>query len=52
MTNEELVRRYRNNPDDTETMEQLYLQNRGLLRKLAAESARHFIRTIRITWKT
>ncbi len=42
MTNEELVRRYRNNPDDTEAMEQLYLQNRGLLRKLAVESARAF----------
>ncbi len=42
MTNEELVRRYRNNPDDTEAMEQLYLQNKGLLRKLAAESARAF----------
>lgn len=42
MTNEELVQRYRNNPDDTETTEQLHLQNRGLLRKLAVESARAF----------
>lgn len=42
MTNEELVQRYRNNPDDTKAMEQLYLQNRGLLRKLVADSAKAF----------
>ena len=42
MTNEELIEQYRRDPNDIETMHQLYQQSRKLIRKLATESARSF----------
>ena len=42
MTNEELIEQYRRDPNDIETVHQLYQQSRKLIRKLATESARSF----------
>lgn len=42
MTNEELIEQYRRDPNNVETMQQLYQQSRKLIRKLATESARSF----------
>ena len=42
MTNEELIEQYRRDPNDIETMHQLYQQSRKLILKLATESARSF----------
>lgn len=39
MTNEELIQTYRNNPSDTDTLRQLFIQNEGLIRKTAREVA-------------
>lgn len=39
MTNEELIQKYRNNPSDTDTLQQLFMQNEGLIRKTAREVA-------------
>ena len=35
MTNEELIEQYRRDPNDVETVHQLYQQSRKLIRKLA-----------------
>lgn len=42
MTNEELIQEYRNNPDNTDTLHQLYQQSIGLIKKLAKECAENF----------
>jgi hypothetical protein len=42
MTNEELIEQYRRDPNNVETMQQLYQQSRKLILKLATESARSF----------
>ena len=42
MTNEELIEQYRRDPNDVETVHQLYQQSRKLIRKLATECARSF----------
>ena len=42
MTNEELIEQYRRDPNDIETVHQLYQQSRKLILKLATESARSF----------
>lgn len=39
MTNEELLQAYRNDPSDTDTLHQLFVQNEGLIRKTASEVA-------------
>lgn len=42
MTNEELIQEYRHNPDNTDSLHQLYQQCIGLIRKLAKECAENF----------
>ena len=42
MTNEELIEQYRRDPNDIETVHQLYPQSRKLILTLATESARSF----------
>ena len=39
MTNEELIQTYRNDPSNTDTLRQLFVQNEGLIRKTASEVA-------------
>ena len=39
MTNEELIQTYRNDPCNTDTLRQLFVQNEGLIRKTASEVA-------------
>lgn len=39
MTNEELIQTYRNDPSNTDTLRQLFVQNEGLIRKTAREVA-------------
>ena len=39
MTNEELIQTYRNDPSNTDTLRQLFIQNEGLIRKTASEIA-------------
>lgn len=42
MTNEELIKTYRNDPSDTDTLRQLFVQNEGLIRKIASEVAHNY----------
>ena len=42
MTNEELIARYRSDPGDTEVLQQLYEQCKGLIENLAIECAKSF----------
>ena len=39
MTNEELIQTYRNDPSNTDTLRQLFVQNEGFIRKTANEVA-------------
>ena len=38
MTNEELIQTYRNDPSNTDTLRQLFVQNEGFIRKTANDS--------------